>query len=84
MTALTMSGQKTRRFCFEAFLPSDKKEKSTVLEELKNETRTIVIYEAPHRLVRTLKELRDALVLHYAANLLRNMKKLIKQQLMVQ
>lgn len=61
VTALTMSGQKTRRFCFEAFLPSDKKEKSTVLEELKNETRTIVIYEAPHRLVRTLKELRDAL-----------------------
>ena len=61
ITALTMSGQKTRRFCFEAFLPSDKKEKSTVLEELKNETRTIVIYEAPHRLVRTLKELRDAL-----------------------
>lgn len=61
VTALTMSGQKTRRFCFEAFLPSDKKEKATVLEELKNETRTIVIYEAPHRLVRTLKELRDAL-----------------------
>ena len=61
ITALTMSGQPTRRFCFEAFLPSDKKEKSTVLEELKNETRTIVIYEAPHRLVRTLKELRDAL-----------------------
>lgn len=61
VTALTMSGQKTRRFCFEAFLPSDKKEKATVLEELKNETRTIVIYEAPHRLVRTLKELKDAL-----------------------
>lgn len=61
VTALTMSGQKTRRFCFEAFLPSDKKEKAIVLEELKNETRTIVIYEAPHRLVRTLKELKDAL-----------------------
>lgn len=61
ITALTMSGQKTRRFCFEAFLPSDKKEKREVLEELKNETRTIIIYEAPHRLVRTLNELRDAL-----------------------
>lgn len=61
ITALTMSGQKTRRFCFEAFLPKDKKEKVTVLEELKNETRTIIIYEAPHRLARTLKELRETL-----------------------
>lgn len=61
ITALTMSGQKTRRFCFEAFLPKDKKEKVAVLEELKNETRTIIIYEAPHRLVITLKELRETL-----------------------
>ena len=61
ITALTMSGQKTRRFCFEAFLPKDKKEKVAVLEELKNETRTIIIYEAPHRLARTLKELREIL-----------------------
>lgn len=61
ITALTMSGQKTRRFCFEAFLPKDKKEKVAVLEELKNETRTIIIYEAPHRLARTLKELRKTL-----------------------
>lgn len=61
ITALTMSGQKTRRFCFEAFLPKYKKEKVAVLEELKNETRTIIIYEAPHRLARTLKELRETL-----------------------
>lgn len=61
ITALTMSGQKTRRFCFEAFLPSDKKEKAKVLQQLKNETRTIIIYEAPHRLVRTLKELEQVL-----------------------
>ena len=61
ITALTMSGQKTRRFCFEAFLPKDKKEKVAVLEELKNETRTIIIYEAPHRLARTLNELRETL-----------------------
>ena len=61
ITALTMSGQKTRRFVFEAFLPKDKKEKVAVLEELKNETRTIIIYEAPHRLARTLKELRETL-----------------------
>ena len=61
ITALTMSGLSTRRFAFEAFLPSDKKEKQVVLEELKTETRTIVLYEAPHRLLRTLQELYDIL-----------------------
>lgn len=61
ITALTISGLATRRFCFEAFLPSDKKEKLWILEELKRETRTMVIYEAPHRLVRTLEELLTAL-----------------------
>lgn len=61
ITALTLSGLSTRRFCFEAFLPSDKKEKQWILEELKSETRTIVLYEAPHRLVRTLEELKSAL-----------------------
>ncbi len=61
ITALTMSGLPTRRFAFEAFLPKDKKEHQAVLEELKTETRTIIIYEAPHHLVRTLQELSDAL-----------------------
>lgn len=61
ITALTMSGQKTRRFVFEAFLPKEKKEKAKVLEQLQNETRTIVIYEAPHRLIKTLKELEEVL-----------------------
>lgn len=61
ITALTMSGQSTRRFAFEAFLPSDKKERNIILEELKNETRTIIMYEAPHRLVKTLKELQKVL-----------------------
>ena len=61
ITALTLSGLSTRRFAFEAFLPADKKERKILLEELKNETRTIIIYEAPHRLVRTLEELREAL-----------------------
>ncbi len=61
ITALTMSGQKTRRFCFEAFLPGDKKEKAKVFEQLRDETRTIIIYEAPHRLLRTLKELGQVL-----------------------
>lgn len=61
VTALTISGLPTRRFAFEAFLPSDKKERRDVLEELKDETRTIVLYEAPHRLVKTLEELRETL-----------------------
>lgn len=61
ITALTISGLPTRRFCFEAFLPSNKKEKLEILEELKKETRTIIIYEAPHRLLRTLKELQETL-----------------------
>lgn len=61
ITALTISGLPTRRFCFEAFLPTDKKEKEWILNELKTETRTIVLYEAPHHLLRTLKELYEAL-----------------------
>lgn len=61
VTALTLSGLPTRRFAFEAFLPMDKKERKTVLEELANETRTIILYEAPHRLVRTLEELKETL-----------------------
>ena len=61
ITALTMSGLSTRRFAFEAFLPSDKKERQAVLTELVNETRTIIMYEAPHRLVKTLNELLETL-----------------------
>lgn len=61
ITALTLSGLSTRRFAFEAFLPSDKKEKQLVLTELEKEMRTIILYEAPHRLVRTLQELLEVL-----------------------
>ncbi len=61
ITALTMSGQKTRRFAFEAFLPRDKKERAEVLKEMEKETRTLIIYEAPHRLLKTLKELYQVL-----------------------
>ena len=61
ITALTISGLPTRRFAFEAFLPSDKKERAVILEELKRETRTIILYEAPHRLVKTLEELSENL-----------------------
>lgn len=64
ITALTMSGLSTRRFCFEAFLPGereDKKERKRILEELKKETRTIIIYEAPHHLKKTLSDLWETL-----------------------
>lgn len=61
ITALTMSGLPTRRFAFEAFLPRDKKERGDILGQLKNETRTIIIYEAPHHLVKTLEELYETL-----------------------
>lgn len=61
ITALTISGLPTRRFAFEAFLPTDKKERQQILEELRQEIRTIVLYEAPHRLVKTLLLLEETL-----------------------
>lgn len=61
ITALTLSGLSTRRFCFEGFLPAEKKEKAVVLQELVQESRTIILYEAPHHLVHTLEELYQVL-----------------------
>lgn len=61
INALIISGQPTRRFAFEAFLPHDKKERVAILENLKNETRTIILYEAPHHLRKTLRECREYL-----------------------
>jgi len=61
VSALAISGLPARRFCFEAFLPQQKKERQAVLEALQSETRTIVIYEAPHRLKKTLAQLYEAL-----------------------
>ncbi|MCR5544033.1 MAG: 16S rRNA (cytidine(1402)-2'-O)-methyltransferase [Eubacterium sp.] len=61
INALIASGQKTGRFVFEAFLPQDKKERNEILDNLKEETRTIIIYEAPHRLLKTLTLLEEAL-----------------------
>lgn len=57
VTALTLSGLSTRRFAFEAFLPREKKERSAILSALETETRTIILYEAPHHLLKTLEEL---------------------------
>lgn len=61
ITALTLSGLPTRRFCFEGFLPADKKERQEILEDLKNEKRTIILYEAPHHLKKTLTILQETL-----------------------
>ncbi|NLG03294.1 MAG: 16S rRNA (cytidine(1402)-2'-O)-methyltransferase [Clostridia bacterium] len=61
ITALTLSGLATRRFCFEGFLPHDKKEKQMILTEIKNDTRTHIFYEAPHHLCKTLNDLYHAL-----------------------
>ena len=75
VTALIQSGLPTRRFCFEAFLPADKKERSRVLEELVDETRTIIIYEAPHHLLKTMEELRNVLGGDRKVNLCRELTK---------
>ncbi len=61
ITALTLSGLSTRRFCFEGFLPADKKERKAVLEELREESRTMILYEAPHHLRQTLQELYETI-----------------------
>ncbi len=61
ITAITLSGLPARRFAFEAFLPASKKERKLIINSLKEETRTIIIYEAPHHLTNTLSELYNAL-----------------------
>ena len=61
VTALTLSGLPTGRFCFEGFLPMDKKDRRARLEELKRETRTMLLHEAPHKLRTTLSELCEVL-----------------------
>lgn len=61
ITALTLSGLSTRRFSFEGFLPPDKKERAEVMEECRDESRTMIFYEAPHHLKKTLQELYTAL-----------------------
>ncbi len=61
VVALVLSGMDTRRFVFEGFLPSDKKERRAILQTVEREHRTLIFYEAPHRLTDTLKELRDTL-----------------------
>ena len=76
VSALAVSGQKTRRFVFEGFLPADKKEREEILAELESETRTIILYEAPHRLGRTLELLADRLGEGRSISLVRELTKL--------
>lgn len=76
VTALTISGLPTRRFAFEAFLPADKKERQQVLKELQEETRTLLVYEAPHHLAATLSELAGVLGEDRPCSLVRELTKL--------
>ena len=59
ITALSISGQVTGRFCFEGFLSTAKKSRREHLDSLKKEQRTMIFYEAPHKLLSTLEDLRD-------------------------
>lgn len=61
LTALVVSGLDTRRFCFEGFLPSNRKERRERLKSLALETKTLILYEAPHRLIETLEDLQAGL-----------------------
>ena len=76
ITALSISGQATGRFCFEGFLSTAKKSRKEHLESLKNEQRTMIFYEAPHKLVTTLEDLSDAFGSERPISLCRELTKL--------
>lgn len=81
VSALALSGLPTRRFAFEAFLPVDKKEREMVLEQMKRETRTMILYEAPHRLVKTLRLLMQVLGEERKISIVRELTKLYEEVL---
>ncbi len=76
ITALSISGQATGRFCFEGFLSTSKKSRKEHLESLQGETRTMIFYEAPHKLLTTLEDLRDAFGADRGISLCRELTKL--------
>ncbi|MGM9590097.1 MAG: 16S rRNA (cytidine(1402)-2'-O)-methyltransferase [Faecousia sp.] len=76
ITALSISGQATGRFCFEGFLSTSKKSRREHLESLQGETRTMIFYEAPHKLLTTLEDLRDAFGADRGISLCRELTKL--------
>ena len=79
VTALCASGLPTGRFCFEGFLPTQKKERTARLNELKGETRTMIFYEAPHRLLQTLEALCAAFGPDRRVSLCRELTKLYEE-----
>lgn len=81
VSALALSGLPTRRFAFEAFLPVDKKEREMVIEQMKRETRTMILYEAPHRLVKTLRLLMQVLGEERKISIVRELTKLHEEVL---
>ena len=76
ITALSISGQSTGRFCFEGFLSTSKKSRREHLESLQAEQRTMIFYEAPHKLLSTLEDLRDAFGADRGISLCRELTKL--------
>ena len=76
VTALAISGQPTGRFTFEGFLPMNKKNRRARLEQLRGEERTLIFYEAPHKLAATLRDLADTLGPDRPVSLCRELTKL--------
>ena len=76
ITALSISGQATGRFCFEGFLSTAKKSRKEHLESLKTEQRTMIFYEAPHKLLSTLEDMRDTFGADRSISLCRELTKL--------
>lgn len=79
VSALAISGLSSKRFVFEGFLPTDKKFRRSILEELKLQTRTTIYYEAPHRLLKTLKELGEYLEASRRISIVRELTKLYEE-----
>ena len=76
ITALSISGQATGRFCFEGFLSTAKKSRREHLESLKQETRTMIFYEAPHQLLNTLEDMAEVFGSERPISLCRELTKL--------
>ena len=76
ITALSISGQSTGRFCFEGFLSTARKSRQAHLDSLRKEQRTMIFYEAPHKLVNTLEDLADAFGAERPISLCRELTKL--------
>lgn len=76
ITALSISGQSTGRFCFEGFLSTARKSRREHLDSLRNETRTMIFYEAPHKLLATLIDMADVFGADRSISLCRELTKL--------